>query len=633
MGCKSCSSGSCGTKNKEDGKKVGGCENNGACGTGGCNKMNVFDWLSNMDVPTFSKYNVVEVKFKGGRKEYFRNVNQVELYSGDPVIVDVPSGHHLGFVSLQGELVRLQLLKKGIKDNDEIKTIYRKANDKDLEKHEQAVARDYPTMYRSREIVKELKLNMKLSDVEYQSDNTKAIFYYSSDDRVDFRELIKTLAGEFKVRIEMKQISLRQEAARVGGIGVCGRELCCSTWLTDFKNVTTSAARYQNLSLNPVKLSGQCGRLKCCLNYELETYMDALKDIPTIEKPLQTIKGDAFLQKTDIFKRIMWFGYRGEESNWIPIAVDRVQEVLALNAKGERPQTIDGAESAKIELELEKGSGPLNADLDKMDRKYGGGKKKFEKPKFDRPDFKQERKEFVRPERKDFKPNPNQQRPERKDFKQGDNKPQVGNVPVNQPVNKVPGSAPQGENVQGGSTQGGSPQGQKGNQRPPQGGSPQGQKGSGNKPNPNQPRPQGQLVNGEGQPQKPQQNQPRPQGNVEGQQPKQQNQPRPQGNGGQQPKPQNPQGQQNNGEGQQPKPQNQQRPQGQTKPQNQQRPQGTGQGQTKPQNPPRPQNQQGEGEKLQGQPKPQRPQNQQGGGNKNAQKLNDMSSENKGGEV
>ncbi len=522
MGCKSCSSGSCGTKNKEDVKKVGGCENNGACGTGGCNKMNVFDWLSNMDVPTFSKYNVVEVKFKGGRKEYFRNVNQVELYAGDPVIVDVPSGHHLGFVSLQGELVRLQLLKKGIKDNDEIKTIYRKANDKDLEKHEQAVARDYPTMYRSREIVKELKLNMKLSDVEFQSDNTKAIFYYSSDDRVDFRELIKTLAGEFKVRIEMKQISLRQEAARVGGIGVCGRELCCSTWLTDFKNVTTSAARYQNLSLNPVKLSGQCGRLKCCLNYELETYMDALKDIPTIEKPLQTIKGDAFLQKTDIFKRVMWFGYRGEESNWIPVTVDRVQEILALNAKGEKPQTIDGAESAKIELELEKGSGPLNADLDKMDRKYGGGgKKKFDKPKFDRPDFKQDKKEFVRPERKDFKPNPNQQRPERKDFKQGDNKPQTGNVPVNQPVTKV-----QGDNLQG----------QKGNQRLQQGGSPQSQK---SKPNPNQQRPQGQALSGEGQ----QPTQPRPQG----QQPKPQNQPRPQGNGGGQQKPQRTQNQQGGG--------------------------------------------------------------------------------------
>ena len=508
MGCKSCSSGSCGTKNKEDGKKVGGCENNGACGTGGCNKMNVFDWLSNMDVPTFSKYNVVEVKFKGGRKDYFRNINQVELYSGDPVIVDVPSGHHLGFVSLQGELVRLQLLKKGLKDNDEIKTIYRKANDKDLEKHEQAVARDYPTMYRSREIVKELKLNMKLSDVEYQSDNTKAIFYYSSDDRVDFRELIKTLAGEFKVRIEMKQISLRQEAARVGGIGVCGRELCCSTWLTDFKNVTTSAARYQNLSLNPVKLSGQCGRLKCCLNYELETYMDALKDIPTIEKSLQTIKGDAFLQKTDIFKRVMWFGYRGEESNWIPVTVDRVQEILALNAKGERPQTIDGAESAKIELELEKGSGPLNADLDKMDRKYGGGgKKKFDKPKFDRPDLKPEKKEFVRPERKDFKSNPTNQRPEKKDLKQEPktdiNNPQIGNVPIN----KVQGDLPQG---------------QKANQRPPQGGSPQGQKG--NKSNSLQPRSQGNV---EGQPPK-QQNQPRPQGNG---QVKTQKQPRTQGEG------------------------------------------------------------------------------------------------------
>jgi cell fate regulator YaaT (PSP1 superfamily) len=563
MGCKSCSSGSCGTKNKEDGK-VGGCQNNGACSTGGCNKMNVFDWLSNMDVPTFSKFNIVEVKFKGGRKEFFRNINQVELYAGDPVIVDVPSGHHLGFVSLQGELVRLQMLKKSVKDNDEIKSIYRKANEKDLEKHEQAVARDYPTMYRSREIVKELKLNMKLSDVEYQSDNTKAIFYYSSEDRVDFRELIKTLAGEFKVRIEMKQISLRQEAARVGGIGVCGRELCCSTWLTDFKNVTTSAARYQNLSLNPVKLSGQCGRLKCCLNYELETYMDALKDIPSVEKPLQTIKGDAFLQKTDIFKRVMWFGYRGEESNWIPITVDRVQEVLALNAKGERPQTIDGAESAKIELELEKGSGPLNADLDKMDKKYGGGKKKFEKGKFDRPDFKQDRKDFQRPERKDFKSN--SPRPERKDFKQ-EPKPQNSNVPVNQPVNKVSGEV----------TQGGNPQGQKGYQRPPQSGTSQWQKG--NKPNPNQPRPQGQPANGEGQQPKPQ-NQPRPQGNNQGQ-PKPQNQPRPQGQQG--------------GEGQQPKPQNQPRPQGQ-----------------------------------QGGGKPQRPQNQQGGGNRNNQKPNNTPPENKG---
>ena len=572
MGCKSCSSGSCGTKNKEDGTKVGGCQNNGACSSGGCNKMNVFDWLSNMDVPTFSKFNIVEVKFKGGRKEFFRNTNQVELYAGDPVIVDVPSGHHLGFVSLQGELVRLQMLKKSVKDNDEIKAIYRKANDKDLEKHEQAVARDYPTMYRTREIIKELKLNMKLSDVEFQSDNTKAIFYYSSDDRVDFRELIKTLAGEFKVRIEMKQISLRQEAARVGGIGVCGRELCCSTWLTDFKNVTTSAARYQNLSLNPVKLSGQCGRLKCCLNYELETYMDALKDIPTIEKPLQTIKGDAFLQKTDIFKRVMWFGYRGEESNWIPVSVDRVREILNLNESGQKPQTIDGAESAKIELELEKGSGPLNADLDKMDKKYGGGnKKKFDKNKSDRPDFKQERKDTPRPERKDFKKD--NLRPERKDFKQekrdakpDNNKPQNTEKPVNQVVNK-----PQGEQQNG----------QKGNQQRPQGQKNHKQQN---------PRPQGQ------------------QGNGEGQQPKLQNQ-------------QRPQGQQANGEGQLPKPQNQQRPQGQ---------QGSGEGQQpKPQNQQRPQNGKQQGNKPQ--QNQQRPQNQQNGGNKGT-KPNNRPPESKGDE-
>ena len=504
MGCKSCSSGSCGTKNKDDGK-VGGCQNNGACGTGGCNKMNVFDWLSNMDVPTFSKFNIVEVKFKGGRKEFFRNTNQVELYAGDPVIVDVPSGHHLGFVSLQGELVRLQMLKKNVKDNDEIKGIYRKANDKDLEKHEQAVARDYPTMYRSREIIKELKLNMKLSDVEYQSDNTKAIFYYSSDDRVDFRELIKTLAGEFKVRIEMKQISLRQEAGRVGGIGVCGRELCCSTWLTDFKNVTTSAARYQNLSLNPVKLSGQCGRLKCCLNYELETYIDALKDIPTIEKPIQTLKGDAFLQKTDIFKRVMWFGYRGEESNWIPVTVDRVKEILELNAKGEKPQTIDKAESAKIELDLEKGTGPLNADLAQMDRKYGGNtKKKFDKPKSDRPDFKAERKEFVRPERKDFKKDV---RPDRKDFKV-DIKPQ--NL-TEKPVNQVNNPNQKDNNPNQRPSQG---QGQKSPQN-------QGQRPQGNQ-KPNQQHPQ---ENGSVESQNPQQA--RSQGNVEGQQPRT---PRPQGN-------------------------------------------------------------------------------------------------------
>ncbi|MFN8889611.1 MAG: stage 0 sporulation family protein, partial [Cyclobacteriaceae bacterium] len=316
MGC------ACGTK--KDGK-VSGCNNNGACGTGGCNKMNVFDWLSNMEMPVEDKFNVVEVRFKNGRKDFYRNTEKLQLTTGDAIIVESQTGHHLGHVSLQGELVRLQMQKKKVANDDEIKKIYRIAHQRDLEKFEEIKKRDNPTLYRAREIIKQYKLAMKLSDVEYQADNTKATFFYSAEDRVDFRELIKQLAAEFKVRVEMRQISLRQEAGRLGGIGVCGRELCCSTWLSDFKNVATSAARYQNLSLNPSKLSGQCGRLKCCLNYELETYMDALKFIPEVETPLLTEQGEARLQKTDIFRRIMWFGYK-EDNNWYPLNVDRVNE-------------------------------------------------------------------------------------------------------------------------------------------------------------------------------------------------------------------------------------------------------------------------------------------------------------------
>jgi cell fate regulator YaaT (PSP1 superfamily) len=380
MACKSCTSGACGSA--VAGENVAGCQSNGACGTGACNKMNVFDWLSDLDVPTFQRYDIVEVKFKGGRKEYFRNADKLQLHTGDAIVIDSGSGAHIGVVSLQGELVRLQLLKKGIKDDDSIKKIIRIANEKDLEKHEQSIARDLPTMYRTREIVRDLKLSMKVSDVEYQSDGGKATFYYSSDDRVDFRELIKLLATEFKVRIEMKQISLRQEAGRIGGVGICGRELCCSTWLTDFKNVTTSAARYQNLSLNPVKLSGQCGRLKCCLNYELETYMDALKSIPTVEGKLKIRKGNASLQKTDIFKRMMWFGIEGEESNWIPVSCDRVAEIIDLNKKGIIPESFENLSPDAPEIEKPSIS-ELNSDLERMDKKYTKnrnqpqGKKKF----------------------------------------------------------------------------------------------------------------------------------------------------------------------------------------------------------------------------------------------------------------
>lgn len=368
MGC------ACGTKK---GEKVGGCDNNGACGTGGCNKMNVFDWLSNMSMPGDDKFDVVEVRFKGGRKDFYRNTERILMTTGDPIVVEVPNGHHIGYVSLQGELVRLQMQKKKVANDHEIKKIYRIAHQRDLEKHEEVKKRELPTLYRGREIIKQYNLGMKLSDVEYQADNTKTTFFYSAEDRVDFRELIKALAAEFKVRVEMRQISLRQEAGRLGGIGVCGRELCCSTWLGDFKNVATSAARYQNLSLNPSKLSGQCGRLKCCLNYELETYMEALEHIPKVEGPLLTERGEATLQKTDIFRKIMWFGFR-EDNTWYPVNVARVNEILSLNREGKKPASL--SEDRAIEKES---ISSLNSDLESLDKKFkgkqGGGNKKRKK--------------------------------------------------------------------------------------------------------------------------------------------------------------------------------------------------------------------------------------------------------------
>ena len=366
MGC------SCGTSK---GGKTAGCKNNGACQTGGCNKMNVFDWLSNMEMPSTSSFEIVEVRFKNGRKEFFRNTEKLDLTTGDAIVVEVPNGHHIGHVSMQGELVRLQMQKKKVANDHEIKKIYRIAHQKDLEKLEEVKKRELPTLNRTREILRETKLQMKLSDIEYQADNTKATFFYSADDRVDFRELIKRLATEFRIRVEMRQISLRQEAGRLGGIGVCGRELCCSTWLTDFKNVATSAARYQNLSLNPSKLSGQCGRLKCCLNYELETYMEALQNIPKIETPLLTEAGEAKLQKTDIFRKIMWFGFN-EENTWYPLNVERVNQILELNRAGKKPANLqDDVIAEKIPV------GKLNSDLAQMDEKFRDKSKSKKKKK------------------------------------------------------------------------------------------------------------------------------------------------------------------------------------------------------------------------------------------------------------
>ncbi|QCR25191.1 regulatory iron-sulfur-containing complex subunit RicT [Pontibacter sp. SGAir0037] len=332
-----------------------------------------------MELPTsFEEFDIVEVRFKGGRKEFYRNTNRLNLTTGDAVVVDVPNGHHIGHVSLKGELVRLQMLKKKIDNNEEIRSIYRIANERDMEKFDEVRDMEGGTMYRSREIIQQLNLKMKLSDVEYQADKSKATFYYSADDRVDFRDLIKKLAEEFKVRIEMRQISLRHEAGRLGGIGSCGRELCCSTWLTDFKSVSTTAARYQNLSLNPSKLSGQCGRLKCCLNYELETYMDALKDIPTVNRPLQTQQGDAILQKTDIFKKMMWFGYKGD-NNWYPVPVLRVKEILEQNAKGVAVEAL--VIEAQAEPKQNEFVAQVEGNLERLDDKFKSKKKKKKKKK------------------------------------------------------------------------------------------------------------------------------------------------------------------------------------------------------------------------------------------------------------
>ncbi|NVK82932.1 MAG: Signal peptidase-like protein [Cytophagia bacterium] len=407
---------SCGTSVEG---KTAGCNNNGGCATGGCNKLNTFDWLSNMDLPVQEKFNIVEVRFKNGRKEFFKNENYLDLVTGEAVIVDVPGGHHLGHVSLQGELVRLQMKKKNIEDNEEIRQIYRKATLKDLEKFEQVRNREMPALYRTRNIILEQKLNMKLTDIEFQADNTKATFYYSADDRVDFRELIKVLAGEFKIRIEMRQISLRQEASRLGGIGSCGRELCCSTWLTDFKSVSTSAARYQNLSLNPSKLSGQCGRLKCCLNYELDTYMEALEDIPEVTK-IKTSNGEAKLQKTDIFRKIMWFNY-GDENTWHPIATDRVKEIIELNKKGITPDTL-----TEDKLDLAPADTAINSDLERMDERF---KKKDARKKNSRRKGKgqgqapqQKQGQAQGQPRRKKKPNPNQQQQA-----QGNNQPKAEN--------------------------------------------------------------------------------------------------------------------------------------------------------------------------------------------------------------
>jgi len=329
MGCSGCtSSRGCGTSSS-------GCKNK----SGSCNKLNVVDWLNDIELPHGQKmFDCVEVRFKNSRKEFYRNTETLSLNIGDVIAVESSPGHDIGTVSLTGDLVKKQMRKHKIAfDSEEIKKIYRFAKKTDIDKWVEAQQLEVNTMYKARTIAIELGLEMKISDVEYQGDKSKATFYYTAESRVDFRELIKRLAADFKIRIEMKQIGVRQEASRLGGIGSCGRELCCSTWLTDFRSVSTSAARYQQLSLNPQKLAGQCGKLKCCLNYELDSYVSELKKFPDTNIKLKTLKGQAFYRKMDIFKNMMWYSYQDEPLKFIELKLNRVNEVIELNQKGEKP--------------------------------------------------------------------------------------------------------------------------------------------------------------------------------------------------------------------------------------------------------------------------------------------------------
>src|SRR6187431_2689563 len=345
MGCDNCGTG-----------KPNGCKSNGGCSTGGCNRMNAFDWLMNMPLAVVSdECKVIEVSFnQGSRKDYFRNTTLQQLEKGDLICVEGVSGFDLGEVSLTGEIVRLQMKKHEVKeDNPEIKKVLRRASDRDIDTWRHSKSREKEAVIRSRAIAKQLKLDMKISQVEMQADSRKATFFYIADGRVDFRELIKIYASEFKLKVEMRQIGARQESAKVGGIGSCGRELCCSTWLSDFKSVTTTIARYQNLSINQTKLSGQCGRLKCCLNYELDTYLDALQNFPDDCDMIEVARSRAFLVKKDIFRNLMWYTMPDSNKQY-PLTIEGVLKIKALNRQGIKPDELETVEViSKKPVEIE----------------------------------------------------------------------------------------------------------------------------------------------------------------------------------------------------------------------------------------------------------------------------------------
>ncbi|MGB0837277.1 MAG: regulatory iron-sulfur-containing complex subunit RicT [Flavobacteriaceae bacterium] len=477
MGCTSCSSNSSGVPN--------GCKSNGACASGGCDKLNVFDWLANMQLPTGQEvYDIVEVRFKNGRKVFCKNTKKVPLRMGDVVTTEGSPGHDVGTVALIGELVKVQMKKRKVSedDADQIKKIYRKATQKDIDIWQAARDRETETQRRGREIIQNLGLKMKLSDVEYQGDGNKATFYYTADERVDFRQLIRDLAGAFSIRVEMKQVGLRQEASRLGGVGSCGRELCCSTWLTDFRKVNTAAARYQQLALNPQKLSGQCGKLKCCLNFELDTYLDALNELPKTDKPLMTEKGPAVYIKMDIFKGLLWYTYKEERGKWFKLTAEQVHEILEINASGEKISSLEEYEDELIqavpEIDFENVVG--QDSLTRFDKPKKSNRKKRRKPnnrnKGNKPEAavasseggnskNNRNKRKKRPQNNGGQAQNSVKNPAQKPQgqKPQGQKPQGQNKP--QAQNKKQGQKPQGQKTQGEKTQGQKPQNRR--RRPP----------------------------------------------------------------------------------------------------------------------------------------------------------------------
>lgn len=368
MGCGECSA-------------RGSFNDTGTITRGGCNKLNTHDWLS--DLPDNSnETDVVEIRFKSTRKDFYKNVNGLSVKRGDVVAVEASPGHDIGVVSLTGRLAELQMRKLNLKPKSyNFKKVYRKAKDADIDKWKSAQEKEKPTMVRARQIAKDLGLEMKIGDVEYQGDNTKAIFYYIADGRVDFRELIKVYAREFSVRIEMKQIGARQEAGLIGGIGSCGRELCCSSWRTQFSSVTTDAIRYQELPVNAQKLAGQCGKLKCCLMYELDTYLDARESFPKQLLELETTDGIAYHHKTDVLKKEIWYSFdKNVPVNLTSVPLERVKEVIMLNKKG---QKVDKLIEESVVSDNFYSAGIVEEEnrIDRFDKKNTLDKSKKNKPK------------------------------------------------------------------------------------------------------------------------------------------------------------------------------------------------------------------------------------------------------------